>query len=76
MKDRRSATLFLFALLALSVFAFGQKRTRTPRATDPVCGLSVEKDPQLSATYHGQTFYFCSNRDRDTFRKNPAKYVK
>ncbi|PYS51425.1 MAG: YHS domain-containing protein [Acidobacteria bacterium] len=32
--------------------------------------------PQLSAGYHGQTYYFCSEVDRDEFKKNPQKYVK
>jgi YHS domain-containing protein len=36
----------------------------------------VEKDPQLSADYKGQTYYFCSKTDRDKFKKNPQKYEK
>jgi YHS domain-containing protein len=72
----RFTTLLLFALIVLSVLAFGQQRTRPPRVTDPVCGLSVVKDPELATTYKGQTFYFCSNQDRATFKRNPAKYVK
>ena len=42
---------------------------------DPVCGLMVEKDPELSAVYKGQTYYFCSKADRDKFMKVPEKYV-
>ena len=34
------------------------------------------KDPKLAAEYEGQTYYFCSNADRDKFKKNPQKYVK
>ena len=51
-------------------------RPRPEKVRDPVCGLMVEKDPELSAAYRGQTYYFCSKADRDTFKKNPQKYVK
>ena len=76
MRNRRLAIVFLFAVLTLSVFAFGQQRMRPPRVTDPVCGLRVVKDPELTSTYKGKTFYFCSHHDRDAFRKNPAKYLR
>ena len=46
------------------------------KARDPVCGILVEKDPQLAAEYKGKTYYFCSNADRDKFKRDPQKYVK
>ena len=46
------------------------------KVRDPVCGLMVEKNPELSAVYKGQTYYFCSKADRDKFTKTPEKYVK
>ena len=49
---------------------------RPEKVRDPVCGLMVEKDPELSAVYKGQTYYFCSKADRDKFKKNPEKYAK
>ena len=49
---------------------------RPEKVRDPVCGLMVERDPELSAVYGGQTYYFCSKADRDKFKKNPEKYVK
>ena len=58
---------------------FAPKSTPQPRpekVRDPVCGLMVEKDPELSAVYKDQTYYFCSKADRDKFKKNPEKYVK
>jgi YHS domain-containing protein len=76
MKGRR----FLIRLILsspLSIFTFGQGHQGKPeRERDPVCGLPVEKNRELSATYRGHTYYFCSNRDRDTFKTNPQKYVK
>jgi YHS domain-containing protein len=48
---------------------------RPEKVRDPVCGLMVDKDPELSAVYKGQTYYFCSKADRDKFTNNPEKYV-
>jgi YHS domain-containing protein len=66
-------SVFIFCLLVS-----GQEKKLRPRpekARDPVCGLMVEKDPNLSAEYRGKTFYFCSNADRNKFLKNPQKYT-
>lgn len=49
---------------------------RQEKVRDPVCGIMVERDPSLSAVYKGTTYYFCSNADRDKFKKNPENYVK
>ena len=51
-------------------------KPRPEKVLDPVCGLMVEKDPELSAVYKGQTYYFCSRADRDKFKKTPEKYIK
>ena len=83
MKRRQFITESI-APLGFLIPAFGQaknqgKNAKAPRpekARDPVCGLMVEKDPNLSAEYKGKTYYFCSNADRDKFKKNPEKYVK
>jgi YHS domain-containing protein len=78
MNDRRIVISFIL-LLALSMFAFGQTRNSSPKtekARDPVCGIMVEKDPQLAADYKGKTYYFCSKADRDKFKKEPDKYVR
>ena len=47
-----------------------------PKAKDPVCGIMVDKDPDLSANHKGETYYFCSKADMDKFKKEPEKYVK
>ena len=49
---------------------------RSEKARDPVCGIMVEKDPQLAAEYKGKIYYFCSKADRDKFKQDPQKYVK
>lgn len=51
-------------------------KPRPEKVRDPICGLMVEKDPELSAVYKGQTYYFCSKADRNKFNKNPAKYSR
>jgi YHS domain-containing protein len=76
---RRRFILKLTLLLGLPKSGFGQAKNakpKTEKARDPVCGIMVEKDPELSADYKGKTYYFCSKADRDKFKQNPQKYVK
>jgi len=43
---------------------------------DPVCGAQVnEKNPGATATYEGQTFYFCCPHCKEKFLKEPVRYV-
>ena len=71
-----SLTFGLIFLLGLCL-AYGQdKKPKPEKVRDVVCGLMVEKNPELSADYKGQPYYFCTKRDRDEFKRNPQKYVK
>ena len=63
-------TLVVFALSSLLLFS-----QRKGQVQDPVCDLWVDKHAELSYTYKGDTYYFCSNRDKDLFKANPAKYL-
>ncbi len=65
-------------VLWISTVAWTQNKNapKPAKARDPVCGLIVEKNPNMSAEYQGQTYYFCSKTDRDKFKENPQKYVK
>ena len=63
--------LVVFALGTLLLFSQGKKG----QVQDPVCDLWVDKNAELSHAYKGETYYFCSNRDKDLFKANPAKYV-
>ncbi len=46
-------------------------------AVDPICGMTVEPEAAAeSHEYRGKTYYFCSRRCLETFRADPAKYVK
>ena len=70
---RIMALTAMIVLVLGTLVAFSQKKGQVQ---DPVCSLWVDKDPQLSAEYKGETYYFCSNRDKDLFKSNPSKYVK
>jgi Cu+-exporting ATPase len=44
---------------------------------DPVCGARGPADPSRpSVEYGGRVYYFCSDRCRDQFNKNPEQYAK
>ena len=44
--------------------------------TDPVCGMVIEPtNAAAQTTYQGTTYYFCSQECKDTFDKNPQKYI-
>lgn len=71
--------LILIVVIALVVTtAFGQakKAEKAEKVKDPVCGIMVEKNPELSYTYKGETYYFCSKADAEKFKQMPEKYVK
>ena len=43
---------------------------------DPVCGMTVdEKKTQLTSTYEGKKFYFCSSNCKTEFDKAPKKFA-
>jgi YHS domain-containing protein len=70
------AIILIIVLAATSMTAFAQAKKTAEKAKDPVCGLMVEKDPNLATTYKGETYYFCSKADLEKFKKEPEKYVK
>ena len=43
-------------------------------AIDPVCRM--KPSPRFKAEYKGQTYYFCSEADRQKFVAAPEKYLK
>ena len=78
MKRTTLAVVLILVVLTTSMSGFAQakKAEKPAQAKDPVCGLMVDKNPNLSTTYKGETYYFCSKTDLDEFKKNPEKYVK
>jgi putative ABC transport system ATP-binding protein len=49
----------------------GQFKDLVTMATDPVCGMAVERETAVSAERAGQVFYFCSRGCRDDFLAAP-----
>ena len=47
------------------------------QVTDPVCGMTVDTaTTSLTATYQGETFYFCGSGCKKAFEKDPTRYMK
>jgi len=79
MKRTITILLVVTALIAVSSSVYSQTNTsaqKPQKAIDPVCGLTVDKLPELSYTYKGETYYFCSKADLIKFKETPDKYVK
>jgi P-type Cu+ transporter len=48
--------------------------TILPGATDPVCGMKVDRAKALRLEHADGTQYFCSERCRDAFVGDPGRY--
>lgn len=45
-------------------------------ATDPVCGMKVDKqNPRGTVEHEGETYYFCSPGCERSFEKDPGTYL-
>jgi YHS domain-containing protein len=73
-------TLFISALILAVSLAFAyagvvqQKEEAT--AKDPVCGMTVKKsEAKATYDYKGTTYYFCSDGCKESFVKDPEKYL-
>ncbi|HET9129914.1 MAG TPA: YHS domain-containing protein [Terriglobia bacterium] len=78
---KRTVTILLVVAALIAVSASMSSQAKGPaqkpqKAIDPVCGLTVDKLPELSYTYKGETYYFCSKADLNKFKETPEKYVK
>jgi YHS domain-containing protein len=61
--------------LGLALFAALFYLTMRRGATDPVCGMKVDKSKALRLEYAGRTFYFCSEHCLTEFRSDPERYA-
>ena len=52
----------------------GQFKDMVSMATDPVCGMAVEREKAVSAEREGRTFYFCSRGCRNEFLEDPEQF--
>jgi Cu+-exporting ATPase len=47
-----------------------------PQVKDPVCGMTIDSATAAGqSSYQGQTYYFCSDEEKQQFDANPAKFV-
>ena len=53
----------------------GQFKEMALMATDPVCGMSVERARSVAGEWGGQTFYFCSRGCKAEFMVDPETFV-
>ncbi len=71
---------FLAIFLALAfVFVVTGAAQQKPddTAVDPVCGMTVKKaDAKATYEYKGTTYYFCNAGCKESFVKDPEKYLQ
>ncbi len=48
----------------------GEFKEMVTMATDPVCGMRVERDNAVQLEWQGETYYFCAKGCRDEFSSN------
>jgi YHS domain-containing protein len=62
-------------VLGLVVFAALFWLTQRRGATDPVCGMKVDRAKAVTKTVGGETFYFCSQHCLHAFELDPQQYA-
>ena len=45
------------------------------KVKDLMCGMEIEKEKAVKAIYEQKTYYFCSKQCKDSFLKEPEKYI-
>jgi YHS domain-containing protein len=66
----------LLNVVATAVFAALWWLTMDRGATDPVCGMKVDRARALTADHAGRRWYFCSEGCRDRFEQEPERYAR
>jgi uncharacterized protein len=61
--------------VALAAFVALFALTARRGATDPVCGMRVDRAKALRLTHAGRTYHFCSERCRGRFEASPERYA-
>ena len=75
-KNIRSIAL-LAALAVILVAGVVAQQKAADTAIDPVCGMTVVKaNAKATFDYKGTTYYFCNTGCKESFAKEPDKYLK
>lgn len=53
----------------------GALRTTTTMTTDPVCGMTVEREEAPHFRHNGNTYWFCATDCREEFAANPDYFL-
>lgn len=53
----------------------GQFKDVVTMATDPVCGMAVEREKALEYEWEGQMYHFCARGCRDEFDSHPEQFT-
>ncbi len=61
-------------IIGLLIFAGLFYLTVRRGATDPVCGMKVDRDKAIKGQFGGETFYFCSENCLHAFQLEPDRY--
>jgi uncharacterized membrane protein YraQ (UPF0718 family)/YHS domain-containing protein len=62
-------------VLGVAIFAAMFWLTMRRGATDPVCGMKVDRAKAVSKDFGGETFYFCSDHCLHAFEVDPERYL-
>jgi hypothetical protein len=62
-------------ILGVAVFAALFALTARRGASDPVCGMKVDRAKALRMEFAGDTYYFCSQRCLHAFETNPQQAI-
>lgn len=54
----------------------GAFRSMSEMATDPVCGMAVEREGAPHYRHDGQTYFFCSTACREEFAASPDHFLR
>ncbi len=60
--------------LGVVIFAVLFWLTARRGATDPVCGMKVDRDKAVTKQIGGEAHYFCSTHCQHSFEADPEKY--
>ena len=76
--NRNRYLLALLLTLSLGFVLAGLAQEKTDEtAIDPVCGMTVTKsEAKATFDYKGTTYYFCNTGCKESFAKDPEKYLQ
>jgi len=76
--NRNRYLLALLLTLSLGFVLAGLAQEKADEtAIDPVCGMTVKKaEAKATFDYKGTTYYFCNTGCKESFAKDPEKYLQ